>query len=356
MKTLSYSKKTKEDLVFQSIKKEVNEQFQKNNYTSYAPTSVWIKGTLYFIFLFSAYFILLQNFSFLITCLAYATVGFSLLLLSFNWAHDACHKSLSDKQWVNKLVYNAIINLQGAKASFWEMRHMKSHHLFPNVPGADADLDDNKLLMYAPGKVKNKMMKYQHIYAPFVYLLYTLHWLFVKDVKFSLLKQHANLEMKFDKKAFLSMLFIKVVYISLILALPMYLAGSNWHYPLISFFIMHLSMSFFLVFTFVLTHYCEGVKHPEMNEEGEINGSWSEHQVDVSIDFHADEKWAYWVFGGFNAHQAHHLFPAISHHHYYWITKIVKRNLLENKMEYKEVTFLGGIGSHLRYLKQIANS
>ncbi|MFM7021391.1 MAG: fatty acid desaturase family protein [Flavobacteriales bacterium] len=356
MKTLSYSKKTKEDLVFQQIKKEVNEEFRKKNYSSYAPAYVWAKGALYFLLLFSSYFIVLQNYSFLFTSIAYLSIGFCLLLLSFNWAHDACHKSLSEKQWVNKLVYNSIINLQGAKASFWEIRHMKSHHLFPNVPGADADLDNNTLLMYAPGQAKTGIVKYQHIYAPFLYLFYTLHWLFVKDVKFALMKQHANLEMKFDIRGFISMLFIKVVYLFMMLALPMYLAGHNWHYPLISFFIMHLVISFFLVFTFVLTHYCEGVQHPEMNEVGEIEGSWSEHQVDVSIDFHADKTWAYWVFGGFNAHQAHHLFPAISHHHYQWITKIVKRNLLKNQMEYKEVTFFGGIGSHLRYLKQIANS
>ncbi len=356
MKNLAYSKKTKEDQVFLAIKNEVDEMFLQTKESAYAPNVVWLKALLYFTTLFISFFAILNSSSFLMLFLAYLGFGFSSLLLSFNVAHDACHKALSKKQWINKLLYRIIINIQGAKASFWETRHMKSHHLFPNVPGADADLDDNQLIKYAPTKDKGVWIKYQHIYAPLLYLMYTLHWLFYKDVKFALLKKHANLQMSFDKKEFFRMVLIKIVYLFLLLVLPIYLTKENWYYPIICFFAMHFIISFFLVFTFVLTHYCEGVKQPEVNEDNQIDGSWSEHQIDVSIDFHAHQKWSYWIFGGFNAHQAHHLFPAVSHQHYLWITPIVKKHLANDNLEYKEVTFFGGIASHLRYLKMIANS
>ena len=170
MKNLAYSKKTKEDQVFLAIKNDVDAVFAQSKMNAYAPGIVWVKALLYFSTLFLSFYFILFGTSFIIMFVAYLGFGFSSLLLSFNVAHDACHKALSNKQWVNKLLYRIIINVQGAKASFWETRHMKSHHLFPNVPGADADLDDNQLIKYAPTKNKGAWIKYQHIYAPFLYL------------------------------------------------------------------------------------------------------------------------------------------------------------------------------------------
>ena len=119
---------------------------------------------------------------------------------------------------------------------------------------------------------------------------------------------------------------------------------------------MHMLMSALLLFTFLISHYVENVQFSSVSDEGRVEWSWARHQVNVSVDFHADETWAAWLFGGFNTHVAHHLFPNLSHVHYRHITRLIRSKLKAHGIPYRSVTFIGGVVSHVKLLKQLGRN
>ncbi|MFN6048573.1 MAG: fatty acid desaturase, partial [Bacteroidota bacterium] len=66
---------------------------------------------------------------------------------------------------------------------------------------------------------------------------------------------------------------------------------------------------------------------------------------------------AHFIFGGFNTHIAHHVFPDVCHIHYPAITKIIHETLVENNVGhwYKSFTFIDGVKSHIKHLKATAH-
>ena len=65
---------------------------------------------------------------------------------------------------------------------------------------------------------------------------------------------------------------------------------------------------------------------------------------------------AHYIFGGFNTHIAHHLFPNISHIHYPALTRIIRDTLNEHGLPvYQSYSFFKGIGSHLAHLNRLVN-
>ena len=73
----------------------------------------------------------------------YIALGLTGILLAFNCAHDCVHNTFSKYKQLNRIIYYITFNLQGVNARLWRKRHIASHHVFPNVDGCDADIDDN---------------------------------------------------------------------------------------------------------------------------------------------------------------------------------------------------------------------
>ena len=66
---------------------------------------------------------------------------------------------------------------------------------------------------------------------------------------------------------------------------------------------------------------------------------------------------ANFIFGGFNLHIAHHVFPEINHTHYPALTQIIKEVLAENNLDwYKSFTFFQGVRSHIKHLKRVTDN
>jgi len=128
---------------------------------------LWIKLFFYLLFFFVSIYVLYLNpysDNFLYLLLNYTFIGTSGVLLAFNSAHDACHQTFSKKKWLNDFIFFFTFNMQGTSARLWKIRHLASHHLFSNVDGCDADVDDNPLIRFSPNHKKKKFMKYQHLY------------------------------------------------------------------------------------------------------------------------------------------------------------------------------------------------
>src|SRR5205814_83651 len=59
----------------------------------------------------------------------------SALLLAINVGHDASHDAVFRSPLLNFIVQRACFLPTGINGYLWRMRHLNSHHLFPNVNG-----------------------------------------------------------------------------------------------------------------------------------------------------------------------------------------------------------------------------
>lgn len=286
----------------------------------------------------------------------YIVTGLSGILLAFNASHDAVHKTFSKNNTLNAIIYYFTFNLQGVNSRLWEIRHKASHHIFPNVDGCDADIDDNPFIRLSKTHKKFWWHKHQHIYSPLLYAVYTLHWIIIKDIIYLRKKQIANLrDQKHSLCLKIELVLWKIFYFTYMIVLPLVLTDHSLKEILLSFFIMHGVISLFFVFTLIISHLCMETEFPVADTEGVLPYNYYRHQLAVSLDYHATNPLANWIFGGFNSHSAHHLFPKLPHTLYTKITPLIKQTALKYNYPYNELSIPKAIRSHVMYLKTLGN-
>ena len=284
---------------------------------------------------------------------SYILFGFSALLLAFNFAHDLSHNAVFKRKKLNNLFYTIIYTLVGAHAEAWKCRHVHSHHYAPNVKDYDADLQITSLIRVEPSAQRKWFHRFQHIYAPVAYSSYSLYWVFIKDFYIyieDIFKESLSLTYH------LSFWLQKSIYLTYLLIIPILVSQVSVSMILLAFLVMHLCQSVFLLFTFFITHHVGSTVYFETDERGYIQTSWVNNQLQSSNDFYPFSELANFIFGGFNNHMAHHLFPHINHINYPRLNKILYRILAEHNYQPNRTTFLGGVIAHLRHLKQMGIS
>lgn len=319
--------------------------------------NILVKFALYSVVYLSLYFSIYIPFihsNIFLLVLNYIFLGLTGILLAFNCAHDCVHNTFSKNKRINKIVFYLVFNLQGVNARLWRKRHIASHHVFPNVDGCDADIDDNPFMRLSPHQKLKKRQKYQHMYAPFLYAAYTLHWIFVKDFIYLGKKNLANLKnQSYSRNFVLEFIFLKILYLVLLIVLPALFTSASVYQVLIAFRIMHIVISLFFVLTLIISHLCLETEFPHINENGELPYDYYEHQLAVSLDYHPESKLANWIFGGFNSHTAHHLFPDLQHTLYTHITPLIKEKAKKYNLPYNEKSIPKAIKSHFLYLQKL---
>ncbi|WP_298892516.1 fatty acid desaturase [uncultured Psychroserpens sp.] len=283
---------------------------------------------------------------------SYILYGFITLLLAFNFSHDLSHNTVFKSRKINNFFYIITFAIVGAHAEAWKKRHINSHHYAPNVEGYDSDLKITKLIRVIPNSDYYWFHRFQHIYAPIAYTTYSLFWIFVKDVV--LLFSKDSYQVKTTVNYHISFWIQKLSYLTIVLVLPLYVSQQQWYIVLLGFLLMHFTMSLFLLFTFFMTHHVESTVYPTTDEKGYINTSWLMNQIKSSNDMHPFSKVANFIFGGFNNHIAHHLFPHIHHVHYPKLNKILYPVLIKNGITPNQTSYFGGIVSHLKLLKRMS--
>ena len=172
------------------VRARVRSYFEAHGISKYGNRGVLLKAALLVSTTLGLYALILSNPSLARPCCwPPSCFGVSSILTAFNLAHDAAHNALTPNRRLNAVIYFLTFNLQGANAALWKLRHIGSHHVFPNVQGGDADLDDNGLLRMSASTPWRWYYRYQHLYAPLLYMLFSLHWIFVYDVQFLFKKQ-----------------------------------------------------------------------------------------------------------------------------------------------------------------------
>lgn len=342
---------------FKALNKEVGEMLVNTPLIKKATRLLYIKALFYILLFAASYWLLfiIEHASFLSLAFNYVLIGITGILLAFNVSHDACHNSFSKSKKVNYWFYHLTFNLQGTNAYLWQIRHNSSHHVFPNVDGCDADIDDNPFLRLSPQHPLKKWQRYQHIYAIAVYCIYSLHWFLFKDFFYLFKKKVANLQNKKHKaKEYALLFFWKLFYIVFILVIPI-ISGYETSSTLLAFLIMHFCLSLFFIHVLIATHLCMETQFPQRNEAGDLPGDYYAHQLATSLDYAPASKICNWFLGGFNAHAAHHLYPKLPHTTYPEISLLIEKNAKEFNVQYNKLSLPGAIRSHYRFLKMMGN-
>lgn len=334
------------------IYSKVNKELVIRNGSFYI--QLWTKFAFYFSITVLSYcgLYLVDDAALFIGC--FIAFGFSSLLLAFNFSHDFSHNTIfRSKKW-NNLGFTIIYSMVGAHAEAWKQRHINSHHYAPNVAAYDSDLKISGLIRVIPNSRYIWYHRFQHMYAPLAYTIYSLYWVFVKDFVILFSKEEGEKPKGFAYH--LSFWIQKVFYLSYLLVLPLLFSSQPWYIVVAGFLFMHLLQSLFLLFTFFMTHHVESTAYPTTDAGGYIDTSWVMNQIRSSNDMHPFSYTVNFILGGFNNHIAHHLFPHVNHIHYPRLNKTLYRVLQEHGIEPNQTSYFGGIASHLRLLKKMSKS
>jgi len=356
MKKITFSKQNQKDF-FNVLKKRVDIRVNAQQLLVRARKELWVKFAFYSALFIACYAVLItaewQNTWMLM--LNFSLLGLSGILLAFNAAHDSAHGTFSRNKTLNAIIFRFTFNINGVNSYLWKKRHVASHHLFPNVDGCDADIDENIFLRLSPSHRKLKLHRFQHIYATMLYMFYTLHWIFFKDFLYLSKKSLSNMRnIHHPLKEVVRFFFWKAIYFVLFIVLPI-LAGYNWKMVLLSFIIMHFVISVFFVWTLIISHLTMETAFPVQDENGVLPFNFYRHQLATAMDYRPRSFMMNWFLGGFNAHAAHHLFPKWPHTMNRHVTFIIQRTAAEFKMPYNSKTFVGALISHYRYLRVMGN-
>jgi len=166
-------------------------------------------------------------------------LGFVSTCVAYNICHDAAHGTFSSNKMINNIIYYFTFNMLGTNAYLWKIRHQHAHHIFPNVPGCDVDIEGNNILRLGPHSPWKEKYKYQVFYAPILYSIYTLYWVFIKDFVILSWPTLANLKnIKHSYKQAFSLVFAKLIYFVYMLLIPTLVMDISFGEVFIGFIIM----------------------------------------------------------------------------------------------------------------------
>jgi linoleoyl-CoA desaturase len=318
------------------------------------------KAAVLLTFIIGGYWSLTQIETFSGAVAAFFLLTFSSLILSINLGHDAAHHAVTGNKRTDDLIFQTIFALQGLSGYVWQVRHNYSHHVLPNVKEHDSDMELTGLLLLEPDVEQVRWYhRFQHIYAPFLYAFVSFHLLFVQDFKFFTQPDQANLHFgKIPVIEWVKMVGFKFLYFGLTFGLPFVFSPLDFTQVLAAWVLVHMTISVFVAFTFFISHHVTELDYVDSGAHHDlVSDSWIHHQIVTTIDFEPDNRFADFLFGGFNLHVAHHVFPEVSHEHYPALTKIIRTVLAKNNASdwYKSFSFTEGCASHLQHLKNVAD-
>ncbi len=350
--TLKFPNDPKDKLFFTELQKKVNAYFKLNHCTKTGNSFLKLKAITLLLSYIILYLLTLRVQSIQCYILLQAILGILTISLALNVAHDAAHGTFSSSANWNKLMLYTF-DLLGANGYLWKMKHVHSHHPHVNIPNMDGDIKQSNLVRIFPNASFKSFHKYQYLYMPVFYLCYTLVWLFFRDFRDILSSNISGKPgFKHSKRAVLFLIFGKLLYLIRIIVLPYILLPFSFGQILLGFVALHFASSVTVALALISAHVGEDSIYPEPDEKGMMPFSYVRHQIITTVDFSTSNSFLTHLFGGFNHHVVHHLFPKISHIHYPVITEILKEVCAKHKIPYKSnPTLWKAICSHFNFLK-----
>lgn len=338
-----------------SLRQRVDDYFQVKKITRYANSMMVTKMVLTIILYFGSYGLILSNrFSIPVMILLAIVMGISLAGIFLNISHDASHFAIAKDRKTNRILCYSM-ELIGLNSYIWHYLHNVVHHIYPSIEGEDIIIEEYSILRLSKNQPYQKMHKYQIYYAPLIYSLFSILLIFVTDFALFARKRMGKINnLNHPPVEYFKLYFFKAFFLLYSLVIPLIVLDLKWWQVLLGYYIMQASAGIILSMVGVLNHQINESSFPLPDQEGFIHNYKKDHELEVTIDFSPRSKLASWIFGGFNTHVAHHLFPNICHIHYVPLTKIIKETSKEFGVEYKERTLWSAILSHMQYLKRLS--
>jgi len=283
----------------------------------------------------------------------YLLGGLAQTFLLLNIAHDSNHNAISSVPAVNKAL-NYVFDVCGINSYMWRILHHRGHHSCINVHGEDDALTGRGILRFTPHEPRARAQRFQHIYALFLYALYSLDYVFRKDFACFFFPSYDYLKRTRHPLREYAILFAgKGFYVTYMLILPVLVLGKS---PLLvagAFVLVHLIAGLTVTLVFQTTHTVDSTYFPL--DRGEFdNGVY--HIFATTADYATGNPLVGWLAGGLNHHIVHHLCPFVCHTHYAPLTRIVKETAEEFGVPYRQhPTMTRAIRHHLILLKQLGN-
>ena len=278
------------------------------------------------------------------------SLGMSMAAIGFNLMHGGSHGALTKSPLFNRLMAKTL-DILGGSSYIWHWKHNVFHHSYPNIVGADDDIDAGPVARMAPNQPRYWPHRFQHLYMWFLYGILPMKWHFIDDYKD--LSRGTIAQNKFPRPSpvqLLYLLYTKLFFYAWALAIPMFF------HPVWTVLLFYAVASFTLGVTlstvFQLAHCVEEAAFPEVLEDtSRTEHDWAVHQIQTTVDFARRNPVLGWYLGGLNFQVEHHLFPKISHSHYPAISKLVESTCTDFGLQYHaHRTFYGALRSHARWL------
>jgi linoleoyl-CoA desaturase len=352
MNTRKFTTSEKEKQFYNTLKNRVHNALPDTDFRR-GKIDFWIKGLLWVTISYGAYFLLLNTVSSWLFWFLFLIFQLCGLLIGFSFGHDASHNTAFKNKRANQVLHFFSFLTIGIDPQLWGLRHLRSHHLYANVEGSDIDIDKNPFLRLAPSHTWTKKHRFQHIYAPFVYMLAVLHSVFVGDWTYLFSKEYQWMR-KGTKNEVLILRFLmfKALYFGLILITPILATDFSITFIVATYISTSAFTSLIFVIMLVGTHFFYEAEYYQP-ENDQLESSWAVHQLKTSCDWNPNDKWAQYLSGGSNCHAAHHLFPSICHTHYNKINSIIKITTQEYGYPYHTKSLPDMMKSHFKHLRKM---
>lgn len=354
MEKIKFSK-DKGSLFYKDLRKQVDQYFSDHNIQMHGNVRMKFKIFLYFGLDILFYSLMLNTESQFAFITYYILMGISVLLTAFNISHDAAHGVAVKSKFWNKLLFQLSFNLQGNNAYVWGKHHNESHHLYTNVEGSDIDILNNPIFRMTATQKLKWFHKFQWLYAPFIYLFYSLNWFLVRDTALLFNLSSRTIQVKIPFAEAVKLLSFKLLYIGYMIVLPAMILPFDWKLVLLTFILNHFVVSIIFISVLGVSHVSDYVSHPLTNDKNELNMSWPTLQMRTSVDYSVNSKLFNWTLGGFNAHSLHHLLPNVSHVHYLNLLPIFSQLAEKHEIIHMEMPYFQSLKAHFRQLKRMGS-
>jgi linoleoyl-CoA desaturase len=283
----------------------------------------------------------------------YLLGGLAQTFLLLNIAHDSNHNAISSLPSVNKIL-NYAFDLCGINSYMWRILHHRGHHSCINLHGEDDALTGRGIFRFTPHEPRARLHRFQHIYALFFYALFSLDYVFVRDLESFLFPTHDYLKRtRHPNREYFILFAGKGLYLTYMLILPVMVLGKPILLVAGAFLLVHLIIGLTVSLVFQTTHTIDSTYFP--TARGEFDNSVY-HIFATTADYATRNPLVGWLAGGLNHHIAHHLCPFVCHTHYAALTRIVEQTAREYGVPYRQhPTMTRAILHHLILLKQLGN-
>ncbi|HTT24180.1 MAG TPA: fatty acid desaturase [Candidatus Sulfotelmatobacter sp.] len=281
----------------------------------------------------------------------YLLGGLAQTFLLLNIAHDSNHNAISSRSVVNKTL-NYVFDLCGISSYMWRILHHRGHHSCINLHGEDDALSGRGIFRFTPYESRLPWHRFQHMYALFIYAMFSLDYVFFRDFQCFFFPTHEYLRRtKHPLREYVILFAGKAFYLTYMLVLPVIVLGKSSLLVSGSFLLVNLIIGLTVTLVFQSTHTVDSTYFPSDRGEFE-NGVY--HILATTADYATERPLVGWLVGGLNHHVVHHLCPYVCHTHYAPLTRIVKQTAKEFGVSYRQnPTMTAAVVHHLALLKQL---